>query len=120
METFLLQNGFTKKANGFVSITYTAERQIDKIIMNGKTNENSILNPCSAAMDKATWGCKFVNVSFYGKRLFRLKVWRIVIDAYLSRGFLFSKGGGANGSNRYWQWFTPIGCIMWLGNKTKT
>lgn len=49
--------------------------------MNGKTNIDSI-NPCSAELDRRTYGFKYLNFSTYGKRLIRIGIWKVIIDLY--------------------------------------
>ena len=51
--------------------------------MNGKTTVDPI-NPCSAEMDRHTYGCKWLNVSMWGKRLLRVGVFGVYLDLYWS------------------------------------
>lgn len=89
--------------------------------MNGTTNIDAILNPGSAEIDRHTHGWKNLNVCFRGKRLIRLKAGRLMIDVYLGTGKMFTAmGGGAEGIDRYWNLFWPLGQIMWITNKTTT
>jgi len=86
--------------------------------MNGTTNIDATLNPGSAEMDKHTYGWKNINVSFRGKRLIRLEIGRLMIDAYFSSMKPFtSMGGGAEGSARYWMLFWPLGQVRWITRK---
>jgi hypothetical protein len=86
--------------------------------MNGKTDIHPI-NPCSAYIDKNTWGWKKLNICFHGDRWFRLRFFRLTLDIYPHRGRVFtSKGGGANGTARYWMLFSPLGKIQWITRKT--
>lgn len=38
--------------------------------MNGKTKHDATLNPCMAAFDKNTRGFRWLNITFWGNRLF--------------------------------------------------
>lgn len=87
--------------------------------MNGKTTIDATLNPCSAEMDRHTYGWKRLNVSFHGKRLICLEIGRMKIDVY----FVWMKkpftcmGGGADGTARYWNLFWPLGSLRWITRK---
>ncbi len=88
--------------------------------MNGTTTIDATLNPCSADMDKHTYGWPCMNVSTHGKRLIRLTVGRLTLDVYRGRGrMLATKGGGADGTARYWEMFTPLGSVTWITRKAK-
>ena len=75
--------------------------------MNGRTTENATLNPCTAAVDRHTYGCRFLNICFYGHRLVRVALWRFVVDLYWCHGpgrkFFTARSGNS------WTWYTPIG-----------
>jgi hypothetical protein len=89
--------------------------------MNGKTNIDAILNPCSAEFDRHTWGVQQLNVSFYGHRLVYFRIGRLTVDIYAGSGKAFktfaAMGGGANGTARYWMLFWPLGKIQWVTRK---
>ena len=86
--------------------------------MNGTTTIDATLNPCSAAMDRHTHGWQSLNVSTHGKRLIRLHVGRLTLDVYRGLGGWFAcMGGGANGTARYWNLFTPLGSVTWITRK---
>jgi WD40 repeat protein len=92
--------------------------QCGKEPMNGTTTIDATLNPCSAEMDRHTYGWPWLNVSTHGKRLIRLHVGRLTLDVYRGRGGWFvSMGGGANGIARYWNLFTPLGSVTWITRK---
>ena len=83
--------------------------------MNGKTDIDEILNPCSSYIDKNTWGWTWLNICFHGHRLMMLHVGRLTVDIYLHCGRLFTAmGGGAPGIDRYWMLFGPFGKIQWV------
>ncbi len=89
--------------------------------MNGTTTIDATLNPCSAACDRHTYGWRWINVSTYGKRLIRLHVGRLTLDVYRGTGKVFTAtGGGANGTARYWNLFTPLGSVTWITRKSNT
>lgn len=86
--------------------------------MNGKTTIDATLNPCSAEMDRHTYGWPSINVSTHGKRLIRLRAGRLTLDVYRGLGKVFTAmGGGANGTARYWNLFTPLGSVTWISRK---
>ena len=87
--------------------------------MNGTTNINAVLNPCSAEMDIHTYGWRGLNVSFWGQRLLRLNAGRLTLDIFWrGRAKMFtSMRGGANGSARYWMWFMPLGMVQWITHR---
>ena len=86
--------------------------------MNGTTTIDATLNPCSAACDRHTYGWRWLNVTTYGKRLFRLHVGRLTLDVYRGLGKVFTAvGGGANGTARYWNLYTPFGSVTWITRK---
>jgi hypothetical protein len=86
--------------------------------MNGKTTIDAIHNPASAEMDRRTYGMPWLNVCFWGKRLMRLTIGRLMMDIYAGTRKPFTcMGGGANGSARYWQLFWPFGQVMWIVSK---
>jgi hypothetical protein len=87
--------------------------------MNGKTTIDAIHNPCSAEMDRKTYGWESLNVCFWGKRLIRFTVGRLTMDIYAGIGRTFTcMGGGANGTARYWNLFWPLGSVMWITRKS--
>ena|SRR6478752_8981505 len=94
--------------------------------MNGKTTICAIHNPASAEMDRKTYGLPWLNVCFWGHRLVRFTIGRLMMDIYnggrfVGRGgsrFLACMGGGANGTARYWQLFWPLGQVMWIVRKS--
>lgn len=89
--------------------------------MNGKTTIDAILNPASAEMDRRTYGTSWLNVCFWGKRLMRFTIGRLMMDIYAGTRKPFTcMGGGANGSARYWQLFWPFGQVMWIVRKSST
>ena len=79
--------------------------------MNGKTDVDETLNPSTAAVDRHTYGCRFVNVCFYGKRLARAVLWHFAVDLYWyypkARWFFTSRCGNS------WTWYTPIGTFSY-------
>ena len=77
--------------------------------MNGTTIIDEGLNPCSARMDKHTYGCPMLNISIHGKRLLRVGVCGVYLDLYGSgwRHILYARIG--NGAVL----FFPCGCIEW-------
>jgi hypothetical protein len=86
--------------------------------MNGKTTICPIHNPNSAEMDRRTYGCSWLNVCFWGKRLIRFTIGRLTMDIHRSCFKTFAcMGGGANGSARYWQLWWPFGSVMWIVRK---
>ena len=86
--------------------------------MNGQTTIDASLNPCSAEADRHTYGWPVLNVSVYGRRLICLKVGRLILDVYRGTvGTFTAKGGGANGTARYWMLFHPAGMVMWITHK---
>lgn len=88
--------------------------------MNGTTKIDAPLNPCSAECDRHTYGWQWFNVSTYGWRLIRLHMGRLTIDVYRGLGRTFTAmGGGANGTARYWNLFTPAGSVMWITRKAR-
>lgn len=83
--------------------------------MNGKTAIDETLNPCSAKVDRKTYGWRRLNACLYGSRIIKLTVGRLTLDVYRGGGKIFTAtGGGANGSSRYWMLFTPAGKILWV------
>ena len=52
--------------------------------MNGKTLIDGTLNPCTADMDRHTWGWGCLNITFRGHRLFRVGVFGVHLDIYWS------------------------------------
>jgi hypothetical protein len=50
--------------------------------MNGKTTIDATLNPCSAEMDRHTYGWRLLNVSTWGNRLIRVCVLYVCLDLY--------------------------------------
>ena len=88
--------------------------------MNGKTNIDAILNPCSAEMDRKTYGWSSLNICIGGKRIIRFRIGRLTMDVYKGGRHIFtSMGGGANGTARYWNLFWPLGSITWITRKPK-
>ena len=81
--------------------------------MNRKTDIDATLNPCSAEMDKHTYGCKWLNVSIHGKRLIRIGVLGVNLDIYRvkrlpgMRRFIYARYG--NGAF----FGFPFGSISW-------
>ena len=79
--------------------------------MNGTTDVDETLNPCTARTDRHTYGCRFVNICFWGKRLVRVCVWRFVADVFWARTkyrwFFTMRTGNA------WSWHTPIGSFTY-------
>jgi hypothetical protein len=87
--------------------------------MNGKTTIDAILNPCSAEIDRKTYGWPYLNVCFWGKRLIRFTVGRLTMDIHGGGRRTFTcMGGGANGTARYWNLFWPLGSVMWITRKS--
>ena len=83
--------------------------------MNGRTMIDPILNPCSAEMDRRTYGTAFLNVCFWGRRLLKVTIGRLTVDIHLIKTRPFTAmGGGANGTARYWMLFWPLGKVMWI------
>jgi len=83
-----------------------------KEMMNGTTTIDATQNPCSAECDRHTYGWRWLNVSTHGKRLIRLHVGCLTVDVYRGLGRVFAAmGGGANGTARYWNLFTPLGSV---------
>lgn len=85
--------------------------------MNGKTKVSS-MNPCEAEMDRNTWGFKWLNVCWRGKRWFKLSVLGVRWDWYPSRWweepewtkrkpFFFARIRNAG------ILFHPLGCVTW-------
>ena len=86
--------------------------------MNGTTAIDSTLSPCSAEMDKHTYGWRGLNVSTYGSRLIHLNIGRLTLDIYRDTGKPFTAmGGGANKTARYWMLFWPLGKVQWITRK---
>lgn len=87
--------------------------------MNGKTTINAILNPYSAEMDRRTYGWTWLNICFWGKRLVRFTIGRLMVDIYAGGVFkpFTCMGGGADGSNYCWHFFWPFGHVMWITRK---
>jgi hypothetical protein len=52
--------------------------------MNGKTTIDATLNPCSAWMDRHTYGWRLLNVSTWGKRWLRVGLLGVYMDLYWS------------------------------------
>lgn len=78
--------------------------------MNGTTTIDATLNPCSAAMDRRTYGWRQFCASVYGHRLVWLRLGNLVIDIYWG-GWgrpLFNSIPSATGL------LTPFGAILWL------
>lgn len=89
--------------------------------MNGKTTICAIHNPASAEMDRKTYGLSRLNVCFWGKRLLRFTIGRLMVDIYSGGRKTFTcMGGGANNSARYWQLFWPLGKVMWIVRKSNS
>jgi hypothetical protein len=87
--------------------------------MNGKTTICAIHNPAAAEKDRKTYGLRWLNVCFWGKRLMCFTLGRLTVDIYAGMGKTFTcMGGGANGSARYWQLFWPLGKVMWIVRKS--
>lgn len=87
--------------------------------MNGKTTIDAIHNPCSAEMDRRTYGVSWLNVCWWGKRLMCFTIGRLMVDIYAGTRKPFTcMGGGANGSARYWQLFWPFGQVRWIVSKS--
>jgi len=85
--------------------------------MNGKTSHDEKLNPCTADIDRHTYGCKSLNITFRGKRFFRVTLFRTTIDVWW-RGFkrpLFATYG-----DNSWVWFHPLGSISRISKKQNT
>jgi hypothetical protein len=85
--------------------------------MNGETDIDAVLNPCSAEMDRKTLGWKSLNVCFWGKRLIVFTVGRLTVDIFTcaGQGRAFTcTGGGANGCARYWILYWKLGSVMWI------
>ena len=84
--------------------------------MNGKTNINESLNPCSAAKDRNTYGWKKLNVCFWGRRLVCFTVGRLTVDIFagwLEKPFIY-RGGGDATCPHYWRLYWPFGNILWV------
>jgi hypothetical protein len=89
--------------------------------MNGTTTIDATLDPYSAEADRHTYGWRSLNVSTWGKRLIRLHVGRLTLDVYRARsGWVACKYGGANGTARYWNLYTPLGLVTWVTRKANT
>lgn len=84
--------------------------------MNGKTDIDPILNPYSAEVDRKTYGSRFLNVCFFGGRFIKFTIWRLTVDIYNgSNQKIFTViAGGANGTERYWNLFWPLGKVVWV------
>ena len=81
--------------------------------MNGTTNIDATLNPCSAEMDRHTYGWRLLNVSTHGRRLIRVGVIGVYLDLYRAkrlpwmRRVLYARCG--NGASL----FFPGGALTW-------
>jgi len=76
--------------------------------MNGKTNEDEILNPCTAELDRNTWGFKYLNFSTWGNRWIRFRLFFLQFDLHRSQyGFGYTRI--KNGAS----YRTPIGSVDW-------
>lgn len=76
--------------------------------MNGKTTIDETMNPCSAAMDRQTYGCRWINVTLYGRRLARIGFLGVYLDFFLGGvGFLYAR---MNGGRKI---FFPGGSLSW-------
>lgn len=62
--------------------------------MNGKTAIDAIHNPASAEMDRRTYGVSWLNVCFWGKRLIRVTIGRLMMDIYVRTRKPFTCMGG--------------------------
>ena len=83
--------------------------------MNGTTIIDATLNPCSAEMDRFTYGLKWLNVTTHGQRLICLNIARLTVDVYAGVRKTFSAmGGGANNTARYWMLFWRFGKVQWI------
>lgn len=76
--------------------------------MNGKTDIDPI-NPCSAEADRSTYGCRWINVSTWGRRLIKIGIFGCTIDVYWTGSWRFMYVRVKNAASV----FTPVGSIMW-------
>lgn len=74
--------------------------------MNGRTSIDATMNPCSADMDRHTYGFKWLNFSTHGKRLFCLSILGCCLDVYRGGNQFFSVRGG-----NWITFFSPYGCL---------
>ena len=84
--------------------------------MNGKTNIDPLLNPCTAEADRRTYGIPGV-ISFttYGQRFICIYLLGIAFDFYRSSLKKFGYWRIYNGASL----FHPFGCITWPMPKLK-
>lgn len=80
--------------------------------MNHHTLVNEKFNPCTAKLDYYTYGCRLLNISFWGNRLVRINLGRILIDVYWF-GFCRERWFFVARCKNAITWFTPIGCTSW-------
>jgi len=77
--------------------------------VNGKTSINETMNPCTAEMDRRTYGCRALNFCVWGNRFICIGIFRITIDVYWSgwkRPLYARCRDGAI-------LFHPLGCLSW-------
>ena len=77
--------------------------------MNGRTTIDAVMNPCSADMDRHTYGWRWLNVSTWGTRWVRVYLMGLEVDVWW-RGWkrpLIARFG--NGAIIYW----PLGSLRW-------
>lgn len=77
--------------------------------MNGQTTIDATLNPCSADVDRHTYGCRLANVTTFGQRLIRIGICQVYIDIYWSGWHWPRYMRVHNGA----VWFVPGGSIQW-------
>ncbi len=78
--------------------------------MNGKTKIDALLNPCTAEMDRRTYGIPcLLNFSTHGNRFIRICFFGIILDFYkcVYKQFFYMRIDNAAA------FCTPIGSITW-------
>lgn len=76
--------------------------------MNGKTTVDPI-NTCEAEQDRHTYGCRWLNVSIWGRRFLRIGLCGVYLDFYRSRWHRPVYVRMANGATL----FFPGGSLHW-------
>ena len=77
--------------------------------MNGRTKINAALNPCSADVDKHTYGCRLLNFTTRGKRWLKVGCCGICVDLYPSGWHRLMYARYKNGATV----FFPGGSLSW-------
>ena len=76
--------------------------------MNGQTTIDPI-NPCSAEADRHTYGCKWLHVSTWGRRLIRVGIAGVTIDLFWVGWCRPVYGRMRNAAVL----FLPVGSVAW-------